>query len=397
METNIIYLKPARKKSLLKHHPWIFSRAILNESENISNGALVDVYCGTEFMGSGFYSKFSSIRVRIISFDKKCKEISRLFLKKLLQRAYEYRKRLKLDEITDAYRIFYSEADGLPGLVVDRYEHNLSVQFLTAGVHELKSEIMNILKNEFYPDVILELTKGDFLKREGLRERVGVYYGKLNSNYITITEDDLKYYVDIIKGHKTGFYLDQRCNRVLLKRLSKNKKVLNVFSYTGGFCVSALKGGADYVVNIDSSKHWLELLMENVKLNKFNVNKIENICGDAFTVLRTLVDSKSKFDIVILDPPKFAYKKEDIDSAIKGYKDINLYAMKLLNKGGLLFTFSCSGLIDGELFKKILCFSAKDLNKDIIILKRLMQAPDHPIKLNFPESEYLKGYLCMVY
>lgn len=295
-----------------------------------------------------------------------------------------------------AYRLVNAESDGLPGLVVDCYRDWLVCQFLTAGIEAWKTEITSALR-ELWPERnIFERSDVDIRKKEGLPLRKGVLHGPEPSQYIEISENGLKFYVDIRSGHKTGFYLDQRENRQLLAGMVSNgDEVLNCFSYTGGFAIAALRAGAQKAVNIDSSASALELTAANCKLNNMDPGQLENIEGDVFKILRTFRDARRRFDLIVLDPPKFADSKSHLNRAIRGYKDINLLAFKLLKPGGRLATFSCSGLLEPGLFQKIVAGAALDAGRDLRIISQLSQAPDHPIALNFPESAYLKGLICI--
>jgi len=297
---------------------------------------------------------------------------------------------------TNAYRVINSESDGLPGLIVDRYGEYLVCQFLSSGAEFFKETITEVLDDIFKPKGIYERSDVDVREKEGLKPTKGLLRGKEPEELVEILENGLKFLVDIKEGHKTGFYLDQRDNRKLLSEFAKEKTVLNCFSYTGGFSVCALAAGALQVTQVETSASTLDLSIKNIELNKLDASQIKNVNGDVFEVLRKFRDERRTFDLVILDPPKFAESASQIQKASRGYKDINLLAIKLLNPGGILFTFSCSGHISQELFQKIVSDAALDAEREVKIIKQLTQSADHPIALNFPEGLYLKGLVCSV-
>jgi 23S rRNA (cytosine1962-C5)-methyltransferase len=330
------------------------------------------------------------------SFEKD-EDISGSFFRKRLERAKKAREELYICVRTSAYRMVSSEADGLPGLIVDKYADYLVCQFLSAGAEYWKEEIVRQLEEVFPVLGIYERSDADVRIKEGLEPVKGVLSGIMPPKLFEIHEDSVKYKVDIINGHKTGFYLDQRDNRALITEYAEKKDLLNCFSYTGGFALRALKSGAAHVTNIDTSEECLDLARKNAELNKFDIDAMENITGDAFYVLRSLRDQARQFDIVVLDPPKFVTSVKQMMSGTRGYKDINLLGMKLLKPGGILFTFSCSGLLEESLFQKIVADAAVDARRDVQIIRYLGQAADHPVALNFPESRYLKGMACRVW
>jgi 23S rRNA (cytosine1962-C5)-methyltransferase len=324
-------------------------------------------------------------------------EINKDFFISKMRIAITLRKDLLLiNSLNNACRLIHAESDGLPGLIVDQYGDYLVVQFLTAGMEKWKSDIVSGLIELTGINNIYERSDVDVRKLEGLEEKTGLLNGKEPPEKIEILEDGSRFLVDIKNGQKTGFYLDQRANRIKLAEFSKDKSVLNCFCYTGGFTIYALRGGAKSVLSIDSSDGAIELAKENVKLNALDSNQAEWITGDVFKELRLLRDRGIQFDGVVLDPPKFASTSAQVNSAARGYKDINLLAFKLLNPGGTLFTFSCSGGVPRDLFQKIVADAALDAGVNACIIGQLSQGPDHPIALNFPEGEYLKGLICKV-
>lgn len=394
MEKAQLNLQPGREKSLLRWHPWIFSGAVASVHGEPEPGATVEVLSSRgEFLAQTAYSPQSQIRARVWSWQRDDK-IDASFFRERLQSAVQLREGLENE--TDAYRLVHAESDGLPGLVVDKYGKNLVIQILSWGAEYWRDTIVDELKQLFNPAAIWERSDVEVRKLEGLPERTGPVSGNLAASRIQIIEHHLKYNVDLAGGHKTGFYLDQRENRLTARGLAAGRDVLDCFSYTGGFAANALKGGAKSVTLVEDSAEALVLAKENLALNGLDGDNAEFINGDAFQVLRRFRDERRQFDLVILDPPKFAPIKAQAERAARGYKDINLLAFKLLRPGGLLVSFSCSGGVDAPLFQKILAGAALDAGVDARILRRLSQGPDHPVALNFPEGEYLKGLVVQV-
>ncbi len=391
-----IKLKKGRDKSFNRKHPWIFSGAIDSVKDINTNGETVDIISGDgKFLGYGSYSSHSQISVRVLSFNPD-EKIDLYFFQRRMKDAAEFRKQIITDKTTNAFRVVNAESDSLPGLVVDKYGDYLVCQFLSAGAEFWKKEIVEILINLFNPTGIFERSDVEVREKEGLLPSKGVLFGKEPDELIEIVENGNKFFVDINLGHKTGFYLDQRDNRKILEQFSSEKEILNCFSYTGGFSVYAVKAGASKVINVDSSAESLTLAEKNFSLNGIDPSKYENIHDDVFKYLRKLRDTNRQFDIIILDPPKFAESVSQIDKAARGYKDINLLALKLLKKHGLLFTFSCSGHIVPDLFNKIIADAAADAGREVHLLKYLTQSPDHTMLTSFPEGLYLKGLICKV-
>jgi len=395
---NSVILKKGRETSLLRHHPWVFSGAIQEVKGNPASGETVDVLSFKgEFLGRGSYSPKSQMTVRILSFDKK-ETIDENFFYEKIKSAKE-RKEFLLDEFSNSCRLIFGESDGLPGLIIDKYDKILVCQFLSAGAEYWKEIIVKQLVEIFQPVCIYERSDADVRKKEGLESVKQNLYGELQKEIIEITEiteNGCRYFVDVVNGHKTGFYLDQKANRKLLGSFAKNKTVLNCFSYTGGFSVYALKNGANHVTNIDSSSNVLKLSLKNIELNNLDTSKVENVQGNVFTILREYLNEGKKFDIIILDPPKLVESAGQLTKGARAYKDLNMIAFKLLNKNGLLFTFSCSGLVSPELFQKIVFDASYDAKVNAQIIGRMSQSPDHGISLNFPEAQYLKGLICIV-
>ncbi len=393
---NTIVLKPGRERSVKRKHPWIFSGAIARVVGKPANGETVRIADASgQILAIGAYSPHSQIRVRIWDFSPNT-QIDGAFFEQRVQAALHKREQLQIPEQTDAYRLISAEADGLPGLIVDRYAEFLVVQFLSAGVELWKDTFLEILQKRLSPAGIYERSDVNVRKKEGLSLRQGILYGMAPPDLLEIFEGDLRFFVDVKNGHKTGFYLDQRDNRALVAKFAQDREVLNCFAYTGGFGLAALKGGAKKVMNVEAVADLLPHIEQNARLNHLNEDAFQNLKGDVFKVLRDFSRQGQQFDLIVLDPPKFIEKQQDLNRAARGYKDINLQAFKVLRPGGLLFTFSCSGLMKPELFRKIVADAAIDAGRDAQILRFLTQAPDHPIASHIPESQYLKGLLLRV-
>jgi len=386
-------LKPGRERSIIRRHPWIFSGAVARVVGDPILGETVDVVSSTrEFLARAAYSPNSNIIGRIWTY-KENENVDPILLHERIVKAID--SRLKTMDLfqTNAMRLVHGESDGLPGLILDQYGDTYVVQFLSAGSEYWKEEIVDIIKSETNAKVLYERSDVDVRELEGLPSISGLIFGQLLEDRLSITENGVKYIIDIINGHKTGFYLDQRDNRFLAKMLAGDLEVLDCFSYTGGFAINALFGNAKSVTMVDSSYLGLNTARDNILLNNLHMDKVTFIEQDVFKYLRTLRDNGTSFDLVILDPPKFAPTSAQVERAVRGYKDINLLALKILRPGGLLMTFSCSGGVSEELFQKVLAGAALDAEVDSVILRRLHQAADHPVSLNFPEGAYLKGFL----
>ena len=378
----------------MRHHPWIFSGAVAEVRGDPPPGATVEILSVTgEFLAQAAYSPQSQIRARVWTWDRE-EIVAAAFFHTRLGRAIQ--SRMGLETESDACRLAHAESDGLPGMVIDKYGHVVVLQCLSWGAEFWRETIIREIERLVKPVAIWERSDAEVRKLEGLPERTGVVSGLLSQTKIQIVENGLKFSVDTAGGHKTGFYLDQRENRLIARGLGAHREVLDCFSYTGGFAANALKGGAASVTLVEDSAQALVLARENIALNGLDTGVCEFIDGDAFQVLRRFRDEARQFDLVILDPPKFAPTKAQAERAARGYKDINLLAFKLLRPGGLLVTFSCSGGIDAALFQKIVAGAAQDAGVDARILWHLSQGPDHPVALNFPEGEYLKGFVVEV-
>ncbi|MDF0535516.1 class I SAM-dependent methyltransferase [Shewanella sp. A32] len=392
-----IKLKPGREKSLDRHHPWIFSSGIHNIKGKPLMGATVDVVAHDgRWLGRGAWSPESQIQVRIWSFDRD-EEIDRAFFLRRIQRAQLGRDALIASHGLTGYRLIAAESDGLPGITIDRYANVLVCQLLSAGADYWRETLVSVLA-ELYPDcAIYERSDVDSRKKEGLAPTNGLLHGTLPMMPVIIEENGVKIAVDVITGHKTGFYLDQRDNRAVAARYVKGKSVLNCFCYTGTFGVYAAKGGAATIENVDVSALALETAKANMALNELGDSQVTYTEADVFKLLRQYRDEGRKFDVIVLDPPKFADNKAQLPGACRGYKDINMLAMQLLVPGGTLLTFSCSGLMPADLFQKIVADAALDAKREAQFIERLSQAGDHPIAAAFPEGFYLKGLVATVW
>ncbi len=384
-------LKKGRDHSVRNRHPWIFSGAIDRLEGDAAPGSTVLVRDASgEALGLGAISPTSQIRIRMWTFDPEAK-INDVFFANALHNALNARDRFKHDE-KSAFRVVNAEADLLPGVTIDRYGNWYVGQFTTAGAELWKQHIVATLMELSPAKGFFERSDAETRKYEGLAEASGVLAGEEPPELVEIAENGISYLVDIRKGHKTGFYLDQRDNRAAVAAYAKGRDVLNVFSYTGGFGVAALAAGAKSVTNVDISAQAIALAKRNFALNNLPDNA-EFVEGNAFDVLRKYRDSRRSFDLIILDPPKFADNKNRVMGALRGYKDLNLLAMKLLRQNGYLATFSCSGLVTPDLFRKVVCEAAVDSGRDFQIVRRFQQSSDHPESVFFPEGLYLKGLL----
>ncbi|MBY8085625.1 class I SAM-dependent methyltransferase [Vibrio fluvialis] len=395
--TPAIYLVKGREKSLRRKHPWVFSRGISKIEGEPGLGDTVDVYTHEgQWLAKAAYSPHSQIRARVWSFEKEA--IDTAFFVKRIQQAQLLRDDLIERDGLTGYRLIAAESDGLPGITIDKYQDFLVCQLLSAGAECQKDALVEALKQCFPTCSIYERSDVAVRKKEGLEERVGVLHGELPPKSVVIEENGVQISVDIVGGHKTGFYLDQRDSRFQSMKYVKNKDVLNCFSYTGGFGLYALKGGAKRVINADVSQPALDTAKFNAELNEFDISKKRAVFlnADVFKLLREYRDQGTKFDVVIMDPPKFAESKAQLNGACRGYKDINMLAMQILNPGGTLLTYSCSGLMDQVLFQKIIADAALDAGRDVKFIERFEQAADHPTDTAYPEGFYLKGFACKV-
>jgi 23S rRNA (cytosine1962-C5)-methyltransferase len=388
-----LILKPGRERSLLRRHPWIFSGAIAEVRGTLRSGDTADVRAADgRFLAWAAYSPASQIRARVWSFEETEIPGPDLFERRI-EAAFALRRAVIPAETTNALRLVHGESDGLPGLVADRYADTLVVQLLSAGCERWREALIAILRERSGCARIHERSDTEGRELEGFPASAGLIAGTAADGALEIVEHGIRYEVDVAAGQKTGFYLDQRDNRARVGLLAEGREVLNGFCYTGGFTLSALAGGARSVLSIDSSAPALELAKRNLALNGAKANRAEWLEADVFGALRRLRTEDRQFDFVVLDPPKFAPTPKDAERAARGYKDINLNALKLLRRGGLLATFSCSGGVSPELFQKILAGAAADAGASLLLRERYRAAADHPVRIEFPEGEYLKGLL----
>ena len=385
-----IYLKQGRERPVLHGHPWIFSGAVESIEGSPDKAGVADVFDAKKnWIARGLYNPKSQIRVRVLTFQQET--IDADFFARRFQQAFALRQR-HLSASTNAYRVVNGEGDFLPGLIVDRYDDFLVCQFFTAGMALFKDDIVEALSGCGAFKGIFERSEGRVGGEEGLEPSVGVLRGEAPPQTIVIEENDYKFLVDIRRGQKTGFFLDQRDNRVFVSKVARERTVLNCFSFSGAFSVYALGAGAKEVVSLDSSMPALELAEKNLELNGFADAPGEILKGDAFAYLKEI---DRKFDLIILDPPSLAHKRTDLDAATGGYKFLNLHSLKHLNPGGMLLTFSCSQHLSIDLFQKVIFGAAIDARRKVAVIKRLSQPLDHPFSLHHPEGEYLKGLALM--
>ena len=388
-----IYLKKGKEESLKRFHPWVFSGAIQRMDENIEEGETVDVIThGGDFIGRGHY-QIGSIAVRILTF--KDEEIGAEFWNERLSAALKMRQVIGIADNPDnnTYRLVHGEGDNLPGLVIDCYGDTAVMQAHSVGMHicreHIVRELVNVMgkriKNVYYKSETTLPYKAD-IEQENM-----FLYGRTNDT--VSVENGLKFRVDYLHGQKTGFFVDQRENRLLLERLSKGNRILNMFCYTGGFSVYAMRGGAELVHSVDSSPRAIELTDENVRLNFGDDGRHEAICEDAFKYLEK---AGNNYDIIILDPPAFAKHRAALHNALKGYTRLNMQAMKKIKKGGIIFTFSCSQVVTKDNFRNAVFTAAALAGRNVRILHQLHQPSDHPVNIYHPEGEYLKGLVLYV-
>lgn len=388
--TNLkIILKPQKEKPIIQNHPWIFSGAINRIEGDPQDGDIVDVFDSKgNFLARGYLNRKSQITVRILTKDKE--EIDESFFRRRILGAINYRKDILNLSGYDAYRLVHDSADMLPGLIVDKYADYLVVQILALGIEKRKDTIIKILDEILNPKGIYERSDSSVREKEGLKQTSGLVCGQEPPDSMTIRQNNVKMLVDIKNGQKTGAFLDQRENLEITASYSKGREVLDCFCYTGSFSVQTAIGGAKSVIGVDMSKKALETARKNAEINDV-ADVIQFVDEDVFKFLE---NCKSKFDLIILDPPGFAKSESAVMRASRAYKHINMRAMQLLNTDGILVTFSCSHHIDPLLFRKILFSASVDANCNLQIVRTLHAAPDHPINIAHPEGEYLKGLIC---
>jgi 23S rRNA (cytosine1962-C5)-methyltransferase len=399
-------IAPDRIMPFIRRHPWVFERAITHIKGNPADGDLIDLVSDSgEFLARGYWNSQSQIRAHILSWDE-AEILDADWWRARLERAIGARALFNAEHKAGkpiACRLVSAENDGLPGLIVDRYGDFLIVQALTKGIDTRKEMLVQLLNDLLHPAGIYERSDADVRLKEGLQPSVGVLSGAEPPPLVEIVENGRRFLVDVQRGHKTGFYLDQRDSRLFLRDWLRadpergRRTILNCFSYTGGFGIFGMQGQAARVINLDASADALALAKRNYKLNDLRVNDADFVEGDVFQVLRQYRAEGLSFDGIILDPPKFANSQKQLESATRGYKDINLSAFHLIKPGGFLMTFSCSGLVDMDLFQKVVFGALVDSGREAQIVARLNQAEDHPVSLHFPEGQYLKGLMCRVW
>jgi len=392
-----LVLKPGKEKSLLRRHPWVYASAVARVDGDPASGATLRV-CAADgrFLAWAAYSPASTIRARAWSFDEAATVDAALLAARV---SAAVARRRPLARESTALRLVFGEADGLPGLIVDRYGDRLVTQFQSAGAEAWRDALIDALTAATGCRDVYDRSDGATRAREGLAEIRGVLRGEEPPAAIEIVEHGLRFHVDVRIGHKTGYYIDQRDNRLLARRLAeafvrdhgRAPRCLNCFCYTGGFSIALLAGGAADVRSVDSSAEALRVAQQQMPLNGLAAGRATWDEADVFTALRMLKADGAQFDIIVLDPPKFASSHHHVERAARAYKDINLNALRLLAPGGTLLTFSCSGAIDADLFQKIVAGAVIDAPADAWLVARLGGAADHPLLMTVPESEYLKG------
>jgi 23S rRNA (cytosine1962-C5)-methyltransferase len=390
---NKLILKAGREKSLKRRHPWVFSGAVAKVQGNPAAGDTVELRSAAgAFLAVAAYSPRSQIVARVWDWNER--EIDHAFFKDRVATAVAQRRAMLDGASTDPCRLIHGESDGLPGIVADRYGDTLVLQLTSAGGERWRDAIADALLEATGASRVWERSDAEVRALEGLAPATGPVRGPREPTRVRVSEQGIRFEVDLERGHKTGFYLDQRGNRQRLRQLARDREVLDGFCYTGGFALNAAAGGARSVFALDSSAEALALGQANAQLN--SLAGIDWVGGDVFQMLRHLRDQGRQFDLIVLDPPKFAPTAAHAPKAARAYKDINLLAFKLLRAGGHLMTFSCSGGVPADLFQKIIAGAALDAGVDAQFIERLGAGPDHPVALNFPEGEYLKGLLCRV-
>ena len=391
-----VILHPNKDRPVHQRHPWIFSGALARVQGYVGRGDVVEVCDAVgEWLARGTWSSGSQIRTRLFTWQAD-EPLDDDLLRRRMERAIAARTALGYTAPDGACRLIYAESDGLPGLIVDHYAGYLVVQLLTQGMAVRADAIVRLLVELLQPRGIYERSDAEVREKEGLPPSEGLLWGDEPPERLVTQQQGGRFLVDIRAGQKTGTYLDQARNRTQVAAYCAGQEVLDCFCYSGGFTVAAGRAGARQITAIDSSAGALELLGDNLALNEL-ATPVEPIAGDVFKLLRQYRYEERQFDVVILDPPKFAHAHSQLERATRGYKDINLIAMQILRPGGVLATFSCSGLISADLFQKVVFSAALDARRDVQVIERLTQAPDHPLLLTFPEGEYLKGLICRVW
>ncbi len=391
-----VILKKGKEKAVLQRHPWVFSGAIERVKGKPANGDVVKLIDAQgRFMAYGFYNDQSRVALRLLEWDENT-EINDDWFRQKVATAVQSRSFVLQSGKTNTCRLIFSEADYLPGLIVDKYADYLSLQILTSGIQKNISVIIDELQRLMQPKGIYDKSDASSRAHEGLETTNEVLAGNPPPELVEVKENGLTYGINIAEGQKSGFYCDQRDNRYILANHAAGKKVLDCFCYTGGFTLNSLQQGAASVTSVDSSALAIDTLKKNIALNGLDENKHRAVQSDVNKQLRRFKDEGETFDIIVLDPPKYAPSRSALDRASRAYKDLNRIAMLLLNKGGLLATYSCSGAMDIDTFKQVLAWAALDAGKQVQFIYQFCQPEDHPVRASFPEGEYLKGLLCRV-
>jgi 23S rRNA (cytosine1962-C5)-methyltransferase len=384
-------LRPGKERSIARRHPWIFSGAVAQVRGTCEPGDIVVVRDSAgALLGRAGYNSSSQIVGRMWTFDDSI--VDDTFVAQRIEASVA--RRASLARVTNAVRLVYSESDGVPGLIADRYDDVVVLQFTAAVAERWRSVIVDSVARLEGVRTVFERSDVDVRRLEGLSPTTGVLAGREPPELVPITEHDCRYLVDVHRGHKTGFYLDQRDNRRVVALEAGGRRVLNLFCYTGGFSIAAKRAGAAHVVSVDSSAGALDLAQHNAERN--GLDEMDWVKADVFAYLRERRDEGATFDLIVVDPPKLAASAAQLKRATRGYKDLNWLALRLLSSGGHLATFSCSGLVGSDLFTKVVAGAAVDARRDVAVVQRLDQASDHPVALSFPESAYLKGLWCRV-
>ncbi len=395
-QMHTIKLRKGKDKAAWQLHPWVFSGAIENIQGKPENGEMVRVVNqASEFIAYGMFNGQSRVAVRLVEWNEQ-RLPDEHWWRTRIARAVEARSKLLQSEHTNTMRLVFGEADFLPGLIVDKYAGFISIQVHAAGIERIKPVIVDELNRLLTPDGIYERSDANARGHEGLPLANGLLSGIQPPEWVEVRENGIRYEVNIAEGQKSGFYCDQRDNRLLTAHYAEGKRVLDCFCYSGGFSLNALAHGANEVVSVDSSALAIEALQKNIVLNGFDSRKHETIQADVNKQLRAFADGGEHFDLIVLDPPKYAPSMSSLDKAARAYKDLNRRGLLLLNSGGLLATFSCSAAMDMATFKQVLAWAALDAGKEIQFIQQFCQPEDHPVRASFPEGEYLKGLLCRV-
>ncbi|WP_354299519.1 class I SAM-dependent rRNA methyltransferase [Pedobacter sp. UYP1] len=391
-----VVLKKGKEKAVHQKHPWVFSGAIDKVKGSPLNGEVVKVLAADQsFLAYGYYNGQSRVAVRLLEWEED-NIIDKAWYEVRLKDAIASRAHLLSDQQTNTCRLVFSEADYLPGLIVDKYADYLSLQILSAGMENVKAELIEILIAELNPIGIFDKSDANARTHENLEVSQGLLWGETPPEFIEVKENGVRYHINIADGQKSGFYCDQRDNREILAAYTKDKEVLDCFCYSGGFTLNSLKHGAKHVTSVDSSALAMETLKHNLGLNGFMEHQQTSVQSDVNKQLRVFKEDGKLFDVIVLDPPKYAPSRSALDRAARAYKDLNRLGMLLLKKGGILATYSCSGAVDLETFKQIIAWAALDAGREVQIIKQFHQPEDHPVRISFPEGEYLKGLLLRV-